>query len=1417
MNNIKKHTITILTLLCLILNLTNTVMEVHASEDTAGSSEEPALSESVTETHKGGGYAASGQLVNAGYMSILYDATNGLPTSEANYIMSSKNGYIWIGGYSGIIRYDGSVFERLDSSEGLTSGRGLFEDHNGRVWVGTNDNGVVMIEGDKRTHFTVTDGLPSSSIRVFEEDREGNVFIGTTDGIAYVDTDLKLHRLEDDRLENERILRLSIGADGIIYGQTKNGSVFSIESCKIKVFYRGDALGIGKVTTILADSKEPGKVYLGTTDSRIFYGDFGDKIGELEQISVAPEENIHWMEYACDRVWVMSENIVGYLDDKNRFKVLNNIPVNNSIEMMTADYQGNLWFASSRQGVLKVVTNNFLNVTAASGLEDAVVNATCIRDNLLYVGYDTGLRIINNHMQLINNDLTNHIGNNRVRCIMKDDEDNLWISTFSEKMGLVCAASNGEIKDFTTASGMPSNEVRCTALASDGSVIAGTNNGIAILKNGKVTMTIDEKSGLNNTVILTVAEGDNGEIYAGTDGDGMYVINGAETKKIGTGQAITSDVVLRIKKDEARNLYWIITSNSIEFLRNGRIVNVSSFPYNNNFDIYSDDKDNLWVSSSTGLFCVSAEQMLANNITEYKLYNLQNGLTSLPIVHAYSEVDSNGNLYIAGQTGVSKVNINRYFSQTDAVKAGIRSVYSGDTLIIPDKDGTFNLPSDGGRIQIAPSILDYSMANPMVKVYLEGSGVDGVTAPRSDLAPLEFTGLKYGNHLLHIQILDDKGEIIQDETFKFYKQPQLLELLIVRILLLALLALVAGLIVWRIMTGTVIRRQYVQIQQAKDEAERANSAKSRFLANMSHEIRTPINTIMGMDEMILREDATDVPKPYFMSVINYALDIRNASESLLGLINDLLDMSKIESGKMHLVEQEYDSVELLRSIVSMIRVRSSQKDLTFNIDIDEDMPKRMYGDSEKIKQIVLNLLTNAVKYTEMGGFTLTVTVTEVTEDTCSLRYSVRDTGIGVKPEDMDKLFTAYERLDEEKNSGIQGTGLGLDISRRFAELMNGRLWCESVYGEGSEFILTVTQKIIDPVGIGIFTEHSEEATKGPYVPQFIAPDADVLVVDDNPMNLTVIKGLLKSTKMFVTTAASGEECLEKLKYGSFNVVLLDHMMPGMDGLETIARIRETDKDLPVYALTANATAGGDEFYKSRGFNGYLAKPIDSMALEKAIMQHLPEEIMMRPTEADVSYEPDELSEDLKWVTDVEGIVIEDGIRNSGGVSTYVKSINNFYETIEHSAKILEDALAEDDIRLYTVKVHALKTSARIVGANELSVLAERLEEAGKSENTAFIKENNDKLLNDLRAFKDKLSRLDEMKDKEIKELIPEDVLADAYGALKDVIPQMDYDSVEMIIESVKEYRLPQEDEVRFSELERYLKMFDWDTMEKLIG
>ena len=1371
----------------------------------------------------GGGYAATKQLDNMGYYAQMYDAKNGLPTSEANFVLGTDEGYIWIGGYSGIIRYDGSNFYRFNNTDGLTSARALFEDSQGRIWIGTNDNGVVYFD-DKRNPIHLTDemGLPSSSIRTFAEDEKGNIFIGTTNGIAFYDTANELHLLDDDRINTKRILRMDAGPDGTVYGYTKSGDIFSINACQISEFYPDGALGELEISHIGADKINNGVVIIGTKSNKVYCGDFGSQLSEMKEVDVAPLKTVKWIMYACERVWVASETALGYLDG-DEFRVLEDLPINSGIEMMTEDYQGNLWIASSRQGVMKIVANNFKNVTGDAGIKDVVVNSTCIYNDSLYVGTNAGLYVLENYDTSVETELTKYIGDSIVRDVAKDFAGNIWVSTFTNGLGLVCQKSDGEIINFTKEGGLPSNEVRCVDVAADNTVYVATNGGMAIIKDFNVKRKFDSSSGLKNTVFLDLQVGKDGKVYVATDGDGIYVVDRDVVTKIGKADGLTSDVVNRIKWDEKHQLYWIVTSNSIEYMKDGVITHVSTFPYNNNDNIFCNDKEEVWVLASNGIYVVKIDEMLNDAVEDYKLYTLSNGLTSMPILQEYSDMDEDGNLYIAGMTGVSKVNINNYRADNIEIKTGITSITCDDVNLVPDEKGTYTIPASNKRIVITPAVLDYSMANPLVRVFLENSVDSGFTIHRDGLSTLEFTEMRYGRYVLHIQILDESTmEVICEDTYDINKQPTFFELTAVRVILLILLAVFAGLVVWRVMTWTVIRRQYIEIQQAKDEAVRANSAKSRFLANISHEIRTPINTIMGMDEMILRENPEGVPSAYLMTVINNAIDIRTASESLLSLINEILDISKIESGKMHLVEQDYEPETQLRAIITMIRVRSEQKDLSFDVNIDENIPKVLYGDGGKVKQIVLNLLTNAVKYTEKGGFTLTVSTESIVDDICDVRISVKDTGIGVRTEDLEKLFTAYERLDEKKNSGIQGTGLGLDISRRFAELMGGKLWCESVYGEGSEFIFTFKQKITDPTPIGKFKERIEEAPPGFYVPQFIAPNARILVVDDNPMNLNVIKGLLKPTQINITTAASGEECLSILEKEKFHIVLLDHLMPGMDGIETMGKIKALYPNLPVYALTANAMPDAEQFYKTNGFLGYIAKPIDSKFLESTIMKHIGDEIIKKPASEQVQNEPQELPEYLQWVKEVDAIVLEDGIRNSGGIAVYEHSLVDFYDTIDINADTIEKAINDNDIRLYTVKVHALKSSARIVGAMELSSLAEQLEEAGKKEDLTFININTPKLLSDYRSFKEILSRVKAGEkasdsDAAAKSPIDADELSSAYEALTELISQMDYDGAEMVINEVMSYKLLDADAAKFKDLQKYLKLFDWDKMEEILG
>ena len=393
-------------------------------------------------------------------------------------------------------------------------------------------------------------------------------------------------------------------------------------------------------------------------------------------------------------------------------------------------------------------------------------------------------------------------------------------------------------------------------------------------------------------------------------------------------------------------------------------------------------------------------------------------------------------------------------------------------------------------------------------------------------------------------------------------------------------------------------------EEQKREVEQIARSKDTFFANMSHEIRTPINTIIGLNEMILREDISD-------EIAENAINIQNASKMLLTTINDILDLSKLESGKMDIVPTQYAISSMFSDLVNLIWIRAHQKNLEFKVDIDPDIPSMLYGDEVRIKQVVTNMLTNAVKYTESGSVTLSAKGERVAADQILLRISVEDTGMGIRKESLDDLFRSFKRVDESDNRNIEGTGLGLNISKQLIEMMGGKITVDSVYHKGSVFTIELKQRIVNvrPIGVINFAAQKQLNQRSVYRQSFIAPDARILVVDDNSMNLMVVVKLLRDTKVKVDTAESGKEALKQTAENTYHVILMDHMMPEMDGAATLRAIRSQTKGFcqktPVIALTANVMSDAEQVYHGMGFDGYLAKPISAPLLEAGLLKYLP--------------------------------------------------------------------------------------------------------------------------------------------------------------------------------------------------------------------
>ena len=535
-----------------------------------------------------------------------------------------------------------------------------------------------------------------------------------------------------------------------------------------------------------------------------------------------------------------------------------------------------------------------------------------------------------------------------------------------------------------------------------------------------------------------------------------------------------------------------------------------------------------------------------------------------------------------------------------------------------------------------------------------------------------------------------------------------------------------------------------------EEVVRANEAKSQFLANMSHEIRTPINGILGMDSVLLKECHDE-------NLREYAKNIQSAGQSLLSIINDILDISKIESGKMEILTIRYQLFSVLNDCYNLTKIKLQNKPVSFIMQINEKLPSWLYGDEVRIRQIINNFLSNAVKYTKEGNITFELDFEEKTDEQILLVITVRDTGIGIKEEDLGKLFESFTRIEEKRNRNIEGTGLGLNLTKNLVNLMGGEVFAESTYGKGSCFTAKIPQKIADAKPMGDFGKRYQQylSTSDDDKLSFLAPDAKILVVDDVTMNLKVVEGLLKATKIQIDTAVSGSECLECVKTTPYQMIFLDHMMPEMDGLETLEHMKNLadnpNAQTPVIMLTANAIVGAKEEYIEAGFTDYLTKPIRETELLEMILKYLPEELVCenggqgieKSQDAQDMEQPEaggEGAEPLQRLEQLEGLDVKTGlIYCMNEEDFYIEMLQEFLQA--DKASQLKHFLAEEDWDNYRTTVHALKSTSLTIGAAHLSGEAKALEMAAKEGNMDYIRSHHDGVMDEYKELTDHLKEI----------------------------------------------------------------------------
>ncbi len=747
------------------------------------------------------------------YVETIYDVRSGMTSSEANDIAETEDGYIWIGGYAGLTRYNGQDFELIQEN-GITSVTCLKADESGNLWIGTNDSGIILYRDGEFTSVTIDDGLPVNSINTFAEASDGSMYVGTAENICKLT--LSGNSVDVTVLDNdiESVSSMVMYNDRLV-GVTNTGKIFTINNDELKYVEEAafDSTSFSCISVV------GNKLWVGTTrgyaEQVSLNNDklvFGRKIllGTLDNITCIKEDS-------SGRVWICADNGIGYVD--TGFTLMKIDGFDASIEHICEDYEGNIWFASSHYGVMKICESKFVNIFEKAGIAGNVVNTVTLYDGKYYCGTDTGLVIIDSlKYNVIENTLTKMLENVRVRCIVEDSNENIWICTYGS-IGLVRYSKDGSIKRFTNKTdGLTGDRLRCATELSSGVIAVGASSGINFIKGNILIGTLGRDDGLENTQIMSMCEDENGRIYAATNGAGIYIIEDMQiVKHIGYSEGLASDMVLRIVPYNEG--YFVVASNALCYMKDDKVQVLDNFPYRNNYDVMILG-DYAFVLSSAGIYAVDIEQLLAGEEISYRLFNYDDGITDGITQNSWNMTDNKGKLFFCGNKGVTFFRVSDVVTQTGYFKTAI-TVELNNGVELENEGDVYIVPASAKTVTVKASVMKYSLSNVKTKFYISGINDEYGIVNSNAVEPIIITNIKQGSYCVHIQIFsDDESTLIQEKTYILKKEAQVWENIWYKLYLGVISVWMVSFAFWIVMIIVNIFRKRKQLEKLGDQLQK---------------------------------------------------------------------------------------------------------------------------------------------------------------------------------------------------------------------------------------------------------------------------------------------------------------------------------------------------------------------------------------------------------------------------------------------------------------------------------------------------------------------------------------------------------------------------------------------------------------------